>query len=156
MNWIAITESLVQTRAAGPELDALKSAALPEGKTAEALLAEVIEQAVDKVRGYCATAVRNGHLTSLGATGTVPARLLSVTLNIIRYELITRLPGLGKRMLDEARMRQADRDEKVLEHVASGKFAVEDPVAEETKVSAPSPSISGRQPHFRREDQNGL
>lgn len=155
-NWIAITESLVQTRAAGPELDALKTSALPEGKTGEEILSEVIAQVVDKVRGYCTTAVRKGFLKSMGEAGTVPSRLLGVTLNTIRYELITRIPGLGKRFLDEARMKAADKDDRQLKDVATGEFSIEDPEAEETSVSTPSPSISGRQPQYRRDDQDGV
>ena len=155
-NWITITESLVQTRAAGPELDALKSSALPEGKTGEEILSEGIEQVVDKVRGYCATAVRGGYLKQMGPSGTVPSRLLGATLNILRYELITRIPNLGKRLLDEARLKQQDRDVALLEQTAKGTFAAEDPETAETNVSAPSPSISGRVPQFRREDQEGV
>jgi hypothetical protein len=156
MSWITITEDLVQTRAAGSELTALKNSARGSGQTGSALLEDVISQAVDKVRGYCATAVKGGHLSAMGDSGTVPSRLLSVTLNLIRYELITRLPGLSATLLDEGRKDQHRMDEQLLRDVAAGRFAIEDPTQPETTVAAPTPSISPRTLSHRREDAAGL
>lgn len=153
MSWITVTESLVQTRAAGSEFDALKTSALPDGMTGAEMLAEVIAQTVDVVRGYCATAVRNGHLKKMGDTGTVPSRLLKTTLNVIRYELITRLPGLGKRLLDEARQKQQDADTTLLEQVANGKFSVEDPDDAETSVSGPGIEVVSSTDRARKPSQ---
>lgn len=154
-NWITVDEDLVKTRLSGPELDAFKSAALSDGQTGAVVLADVIEQIVDKVRGYCAQAVKGGHLKAMGAAGTIPARLVNATANIIRYELATRLPGM-KRLIDELRQKQQDRDIQLLEQVANGKFSAEDPEGEETAVSVPSPKISARIKKFGRDAQEGI
>ncbi|GAB4180101.1 MAG: hypothetical protein Fur0032_20950 [Terrimicrobiaceae bacterium] len=154
-NWITITEEHIKTRLAGPELVAFKSAALAEGQTGADVLADVTSQVVDRVRGYCAQAVKGGYLKEMGAAGTVPSRLVNVTANIIRYELATRLPGMRK-LIDELRQKQQDRDVQLLEQVASGKFAAEDPEGEETAVSVPSPTISGRTKQYGRDSQDGI
>lgn len=154
-NWITITEDEVKSRMASAELIAFKGAALPAGKTADGVLAETIAMVVDNVRGYCAQAVKGGHLTALGVTGTVPSRLLLATLNIIRFELATRLPNMES-LIDELRQKQHDKDVALLAKAADGRFAIEDPVAEETTVTSPSPSIKARRKQYGRRDQDGI
>ncbi|CAN5352304.1 hypothetical protein BH09VER1_BH09VER1_28440 [soil metagenome] len=154
-DWITITEDVIKTRLSGPELAAFKSTALSEGQSADGVLAEQIVQIVDKVRGYCATAVKAGYLKKLGASGTVPSRLVNATANLIRYEMATRLPGMRK-LIDELRQKQQEADIKLLESVASGRFLAEDPDTEETAVSSPSPKIAARRKKFGRCDQDGI
>jgi phage gp36-like protein len=147
MAWIAITEQDVQTRLTGPELSAMKSAALAQGQSG--ILAEVIEQVVDEVRGYVAAHAAN----QLGASQTIPQKLLSASLAIIRYRLATRLPV--KSLLTEDRVKENDAAIALLQRAADGKFAVEEPVTLDTETTgAPSPRITPKTLNFS--DQDGL
>jgi len=121
MSWITITESNVQTKLAGAELTALKSFALASGQTSP--LTEIIEQVVDEIRGYVAACARN----TLGVAGTIPAKLLSAALAMIRYRLATRLPI--KSLLTDDRVKENEAAIRLLEQVAACKFAIEDPVS---------------------------
>ncbi len=123
MSWISITESDVQSKLAGAELAALKTAALASGQTNP--LTEIIEQVVDEVRGY----IGGNRANTLGAAGTIPQKLLSAALAMIRYRLATRLPV--KSMITEDRKAEYDGAIRLLEQVAAGKFSIEDPVSGE-------------------------
>ena len=119
MSWSAITATEVKTRLTGAELTALQTVALASGQTDP--LVEIIEQVVDEVRGYISANTSN----TLGASGTVPSKLISAALAIIRYRLCTRLPV--KSLLTEDRVKENKAAIRLLEQVAAGKFAIEDP-----------------------------
>jgi phage gp36-like protein len=119
MSWSAITATEVKTRLTGAELTALQTVALASGQTDP--LVEIIEQVVDEVRGYISANTSN----TLGASGTVPSKLISAALAIIRYRLCTRLPV--KSLLTEDRVKENEAAIRLLEQVAAGKFAIEDP-----------------------------
>jgi phage gp36-like protein len=124
MSWITITSTDVQTRLTGVELSALQKVALAPGQPDP--LDDVISKVVDEVRGYIAANPKN----TLGGADTVPQKLLSASLAIIRYRLATRLPV--KSILTEDRVKENADAIRLLERVADGKFAVEDPVTGDT------------------------
>jgi phage gp36-like protein len=148
MAWTTLNAAAVATRLTGPELAALQSAALADGQTDP--LPEIVTQVVDEVRGYVAA----GGIT-LGAAGTVPSKLVSAALAIIRYRLATRLPI--KSLLTDTRI-QENRDAiQLLQRVADGKFLVEEPTETDTESSsAPSPSFGDRTLNYERADQDGI
>lgn len=154
-NWIPITKQIVQSHMMAIELEIYTTVEIDDGQTPEQLLEEFIEQVVDTARGYCATAVREGYLKSMGPEGTVPRRMVLKVCNIIRYELATRIPGMA-RFITEPRQKQQESDEKYLAGVAKGSPSMDDPDQEETAVFAPSPSINARPKQFGRHQQDGI
>ena len=121
MAWISITATDVKTRLTGSELTALQTVALSAGQTDP--LVEIIAQVIDGVRGYISANAAN----TLGAAATVPSKLISASLALIRYRLCTRLPV--KSLLTEDRVKENEAAIRLLEQVAAGKFAIEDPVS---------------------------
>lgn len=148
MAWLAITEDFVKTKLSGPELNALRTAALAEGQADP--LAEIIEDVVKEVRGYVAGCKAN----TLGAGLTVPDKLKTATMSRIRFELATRLPV--KTLLTDDR-RTANQDAiKLLTRVAECGFAIEEPLTADTeKLATYTPKIIERCREFTREDQAG-
>lgn len=60
-------------------------------------------------------------------------------------------------LLTEVRKKENDAAIELLERVADGKFAIEEPVTEsEESIGAPSPRITGRARTHTRADQDGL
>lgn len=150
MPWVQITETDVRDRLSGPELAAYKSAALASGQTDP--LPGIIAQTVDEVRGYIAAA---GNV-SLGDGTTVPGKLVSATVAIVRWRLITRLP-LNSAALLETRKQEYQDALRLLEQTAAGKFLVEEPTtAAAEQVSTPSPRFSARSRQFTRSSQDGV
>ena len=148
MAWISITTDDVKTRLAGAEVTALQSAALAAGQTDP--LPEIIAQVVDEVRGYVAAAG-----ATLGAAGTIPQKLLSAALAIIRYRICTRLPV--KSFLNEDRVRENDAALRLLEKVADRKFLVEEPTVADTEVGGgPGPSFNEKTRTFDGDSQDGI
>lgn len=147
MAWAEITESHVQTRLAGAELNALKTVALANGQANP--LTEIIADAVNETRGYCAARY------TLGPDGTVPGKLVSATLAIIRYRFITRLPL--KTLLTEERKAEYRDALTLLRDVAAGRFAIEEPETASTEVIAGSAGyVNTRTLTRTRADQDGL
>ncbi len=120
MGWKLLTETEVQTRLAGAELAALKSAAIATSQTASAILAAAIAAVVGEVRGYVAK-----HNT-LGAAGTIPEELEASTLALIRRHLFTRLPQM-KSLFDELRQQEAKDALQRMRDVAKGDFVIVPP-----------------------------
>lgn len=148
MSWAAVTVDMVKTRLAGPEVAALQTAALATGQVDP--LPDTIAQVVDEVRGYISA---GGSVLETGAT--IPSKLRSATLAIIRYRLITRLPV--KSLMTEARKEENDAAVRLLERVADGKFSVEEAVTPTTEViGAPTPSVTGKTLNFNRSSQDGI
>lgn len=124
MSWQTITSDSVLSKLSGAELSAIQTAALGTNQTDP--VPGIIAAVVDEVRGYVAANPDN----RLGAEGMVPSKLVSATLALIRYRVCTRLPV--KSLLTEDRVREKDDAIRLLERVADGRFAVEDPVTGET------------------------
>lgn len=149
MSWQTITETDVRDRLSGPELAAYKSAALAIGQTNP--LPGIIAQTVDEVRGYIAAA----GTVSLGEGSTVPSKLVSTTVAIVRWRLITRLPLNSAAML-ETRKQEYQDALRLLEQTASGKFLVEEPTtAAAEQISVPGPRWSAHDRRFTRSTQDG-
>lgn len=146
MAWIAITEEFVKTRITGPELAAMKTAALAAGQVDP--LPEIISKTVNEWRGK----LRRYH--TLGAGATVPDELEIHVLAMIRYRLITRLPGL-KSLLDENRKDEWEKANYALNHL--NEYTFESPTTEDDSTSQSSrPRITAPNRDFKREDQDGI
>lgn len=123
MSWQSLTTDDVLSKLAGPELAALQSAALADGQSDP--VPGIIQVVVDEVRGYVAAHSQN----RLGDAGTIPSKLVSATLAIIRHRICTRLPVAS--LLTEQRIREKDDAIRLLERVADGRYSIEDPVTGE-------------------------
>jgi phage gp36-like protein len=149
MAWQSVTTAEIKTRLTGAEVTALQTAALASGQTDP--LPDIVTQVVGEVRGYVAA---GGY--TLGTGETVPSTLYSATLAIIRYRIATRLPV--KAILTQDRKDENDAAIRLLERVADGKFAVEEPTtASEETLGSPSPSfVTGKTLTMQRDDQDGI
>jgi len=146
MAWISITEDLVKTRLTGPELSALKSAALAAGQTG--VLDDVIRGVILEWRGC----LRRWH--PMGAGQTLPDELLHHTLAMIRYRLFTRLPGM-KALLDDLRVKEYEAAQKAQGNLQDMSF--EAPETPDTSTSGtPAPAFDRADREFGMEEQSGL
>ena len=147
MAWITITEALVTSKLSGPELAALKSAALATGQSDP--LVEVIAQIVTEVRGYVGASARN----TLGEGATIPDELLGAAISRIRFELATRLPvaSLLTTARTEANTQALDR----LRDAAAGRFAVIQPTTV-AAAQAGGPAVQIVSTSCRRATNAGL
>ena len=147
MAWIAITTDDIKTRLAGAEVAALQTAALASGQTNP--LPGIVSQVVDEIRGYVAA----GGFT-LGSGETVPSKLLSATLAMVRFRIATRLP---KFPFDENRKLEYEDAIRLMGRVADGKFAVEEPTTADTEtLGAPSPAVTPKTLSMDRTSQDGI
>lgn len=146
MSWISITEAYVRTRLSGPELTALKSAALAAGQTNP--LTDIVSKTVAEWRGK----LRRYH--TLGDGETIPDELEIHVLSMIRYRMITRLPGM-KALLDDARVDEWEKANYALNNL--DEYVFEAPTTEDTSTSSSSgPRIEAPDRDFEREDQDGI
>jgi hypothetical protein len=128
------------SKLSGAELSALQTAALGDGQTDP--VPGIVTVVIDEVRGYVAANPRN----VLGADGTVPSKLVSAALAIMRHRVCTRLPV--KSLLTDERISEKNDAIRLLERTADGKFAIEDPVSGDTsgpkveQVSTPTRKTS--------------
>ena len=128
MSWITLTETDIITKLSGPELAAMKTAALQSGQSSP--LPEVISQVVREVRAYVASCNRN----TVGEGATIPDELLGAALIRIRFELATRLPVSS--LLTEDRRTANSNALTLLRDAAACKFAVEQPANATSEVIA--------------------
>lgn len=154
MAWTTLTVETLKTRNAGAEITALQESALADGQSDP--VPEIIAMVIDEVRGYIATAE-----IPLGAASTIPSKLVLAAINRIRFEAATRLPGGS--LLDDDRRAANTAAVKLLERVADGKYAVEEPETEDTETIAAgvTPSYTTTNPpqgqrNFDRADQDGI
>jgi hypothetical protein len=119
MSWVTISESDVITKLSGPELAAMKTAALQAAQTNPLL--EVITQVIREIRGYVAACSKN----ALGDGATVPDELLGVAISRIRFELATRLPVAS--LLTDDRRTANENALTLLRSVARCEFAIVPP-----------------------------
>jgi len=147
--WITITETDIITKLSGPELAAMKAAALQAAQTNP--LPDVISQVVKEVRGYVAACATN----VLGAGETIPDELRGAVISRVRYELATRLP-VASLLTDDRRKANSDAL-TLLRDAAACKFAIVSPATPTTEeISNPSPRYSARERTYKRNQQDGL
>lgn len=150
MSWNTLTEAKFLEHLTGPELTAIKTAALATAQTEPltAMLAKVVQE----VRGYVAA---NG-TNSLGEGVTIPDELESAALAIARYRALNRLPI--RSLLTETRITEYKDALTLLRDVAAGKFSVEQPATpSEQVVSGPGVEIvSSTTRKATREKLSGL
>jgi phage gp36-like protein len=148
MAWREITVGDVRTRLTGAELAACQSAALADGQTDP--LPEIIIAVVDEARGYIAAGG-----SALGAAGTLPSKLISAALAMIRYRLATRLP-IKSLLTDERKTENSDAI-RLLERVADSKFLIEEPLELDHEVSsAPDPQVQDKTLVYGKTSQDGI
>lgn len=152
MSWITLTETNVITKLSGPEISAMKTAALQAGQANP--LPGVISQVVKEIRGYVAACSRN----TLGEGETIPDELEGPAISRIRYELATRLPVAS--LLSEDRRSANTNALTLLRDVAGCRFLIVQPATaapgEEQAANVVSPSISRPCRHFSRAKQDGI
>lgn len=150
MSWITLTESDVVTKLSGPEIAALKSAALQAGQTNP--LPEIITQVVKEIRGYIAACSRN----VLGDGETIPDELLGAAITRIRFELATRLPAA---LLTEDRRTANANALTQLRDVAACRFSIvpaSEPATEQAAGGNAAEVVSGTNRRATREKLEGL
>lgn len=149
MSWITLTEPNVITKLSGPEIAAMKTAALQPAQVNP--LPGVISQVVKEIRGYVAACERN----VLGAGETIPDELEGAAISRIRFELATRLPVAS--LLTEDRRTANANALTLLRDAAACRFLIVSPATPTTdEISTPSPRYSARDKTATRAQQDGL
>jgi hypothetical protein len=148
-NWITITSNDVLTVMAGKELEAVRSQAL--GDEQPDPLDDTISEIVQLVRGYVAKAY------TLSEGLTVPNKLKTATLVLIRDRLVSRLPISDLTTPD--RVAQTSAAWRLLRDVSSGTFQIDvadEPVANEVASTSPVQLVTSSRRRFSRETMDGL
>lgn len=149
MAWVTLVVGDVKAKLAGAEVTALQTAALAAGQSDPVV--EIIAEVTNEVRGYVAACARN----TLGSGATIPDKLKSAALAMIRYRSATRLPV--KSFLTEERVNENKAALRLLEQVAACQFAIDEPTTASSEViSMPTPSISGNSPTVTRTTTDGM
>lgn len=133
MAWRTITEADVETVLAGPELEAIRSAAGASDGTDDDKLADIIATVVDECRAHIEDCGEN----RLGPAGTLPERVIHHALAIIRTRLCSRLN------IDLGDTRQSEHREAVafFERVGSCKVKIEQPDSADVVAESNTPSM---------------
>lgn len=122
MAWISITIDSLKGIMADAEYMGITEASLPDGKTATEIVEEEIAKSVTEARGYVA-----GYASNVLAPGeTIPDELTASVLAILRYRVITRLPGM-KRFLDDRRVAEYEEAMRKLRDVSKGALRIVNP-----------------------------
>jgi hypothetical protein len=149
MSWQTITEADVLTKLSGPEIAAMKTAALQAAQVSP--LPGIITQVVREVRGYVAACDRN----TLGAGETIPDELLGAAISRIRFELATRLPVAS--LLTEDRRTANANALTMLRDVAACRFQIVVAAAPSDEVvGGSSPTFNTPTRRFSRNLQDGI
>lgn len=151
MSWITLTEAHLENHLSGDELDALKTESLADGQ--DSPVDDILTEVTRKVRGYVGANPAN----TLGEAGTIPDELKDSALQIVKWELINRLPGMSF-LADERREDQKDDAIRLLERVADGKFAIAQPetASDEVVNSAHVAVVTSRTKKATSTELNGL
>lgn len=150
MAWRAISEVDLLQRMSSTELEAIRESGLSDSQGDP--VADTIDQVTELVRGYIA-ANRNN---KLGTAGTLPERLIRSACDILVVDVSTRVGGV---LIDLSETRKdAKRDAiRLLEQVAAGTYAIEEPDTEgDDSQAAPTPSLYDKTRYFKRCDQEGI
>jgi phage gp36-like protein len=149
MAWQQITEEQLKSRLSGPEYDLLSSAALAADQGNP--LPEIITEVTDEVRGYIAAQY------PLEAGSTLPSKLVGTAVTIIAWRAALRLNV--KILLSDSRKNEYEAAIKLLQRVADGKFAVEEPATADTEPqnsAGNSPSMSEKTRIHTHDDEEGI
>lgn len=145
--WIEITVEDVKSRFAIVELDALQNKQVAEGQADP--IVELIAETVSLVRGF----VGGNPANTLGEGDTIPIKLKSIVLNIIRYEALNRLG----QPVTEDRKESYKKAFEVLKWVKDGTFAISDPVTASTEENSGGITVvTKRDRQVTRQQMNGL
>jgi len=87
MSYITLVESDLASGLTGPELTAVKTAALVAGQTG--VVQEILDQVTTEVRARVAACAKN----VLGEAGTIPDECESAAIDIAIYRICKRIPG---------------------------------------------------------------
>jgi Protein of unknown function (DUF1320) len=150
MSWIILTETDIATGITGPELNAVKTAALKSGQTDP--VPDTISQVVLEVRGRVAACSQN----KLGSGTTIPDELKASAIDIMVYRLCKRLPGAV--VLTPQRDKANDTALALLRDVARCEFRIEQPASVTSQVIA-GPAVqqvSGSARSATRDTMRGL
>ena len=145
--WQEITEADVITKLSGPEIAAMKTAALQAAQANP--LPGIISQVVGEIRGYVAGCERN----KLGDGETIPSELLGAAISRIRFELATRLPVSS--LLTEDRRSANSNAISMLKDVSACRFLIIQPVTAATQ-QAGGPAVQIATSTTRRADRAKL
>jgi phage gp36-like protein len=128
MSWSTLTEAKFLEQLSGPEVTALKTAALAtaQAEPLTALLAKVVQE----VRGYVAANSSN----QLGEGVTIPGELEADAIAIARYRALNRLPV--KSLVTPGRETEYKDAIAKLRDVAAGRFRIEQPETVSSQVIA--------------------
>lgn len=132
MAWTAIVEADVQTRMTNTELAKYNSIGLATGQSSGVLLADVITDVTELVRGFIKGCPRNGlaHVAD-GAATTLPSVLHSPALDIIIVELMKRVGGAVTDVSD-VRIAAYNSAMAFMDKVADCRFGIPKPTTEST------------------------
>ena len=147
MSWNALTEADVLTVLAGPELEAIRAAALKAEQVDP--VQPVIDEVTSLVRGYIAGCSSN----QLGPDGTIPDKLQRPALDIIAVNI----PARVRQKTTDDRNQAKKEAIRLLERVADCKFHIEAPATPtEEQTGHPKPTITGRTSAYGRTNQDGI
>lgn len=148
--WITPTAATVKARITGAEFEALKSAALASGQSADTLVTDCLSRIIQMIRGY----VGNRH--TLGTAGTIPDELESALGALWVHEFISRVPGT-ERLLNERRVKAKEDALTQLRDVSSGRFSIVPPTSEAPSAQqAAGPALQLASSSIRENDRESL
>lgn len=147
MAWRAITVDDVQAGMSGQEVRQLQNKFLADGQVDP--VGPIISAVTDEVRGFVETA---GTYT-IGSAGTVPDRLVNATVDIVRFQLLLRIPNATQ--MTEDRRKARDDAYVLLNKVAEGKWSIGE-AAVGDDVIANVPMINAPTQLFTRETEDGI
>lgn len=130
--WIEI--ETIKQRLAGPEYNAVTSAALNTAQDGETLVNAETLRVVKLVRGYV------GKRNILGTGDTIPDELENAALALIVVNILTRLPGL-KSLLTKERTEAAKDAMRILRDVSAGGMVIVPPETAASSDAQPGASI---------------
>lgn len=147
--WITPAPESLKSCLTGKEYTLVQSAAKAEDQ--DDPLPEIAQRVVRLVRAK----VSAGGF-KLAAGQTIPDECEDAFLAIFRFNALTRFPSL-KSLLDDARKDAKSDALKLLDAVANGKFAIEEPEeATEEIIGRVGPQFTARRRVLSREQQDGL
>lgn len=148
MAWITLTETNLGERLAAAELAALQTAATGSfGNT----VPDVLDSVIAEVRGRIAAYGGN----RLGPSGTIPEELKATALAIVRWRVLSRLPGM-RSLQDDARRSEYNDALALLAAVAKGDFAIIQPDSPiEVETGSLAPDVGEPRTTFSRDKFDG-
>ena len=151
MAWIPITEADLLTAISGDELQGLREAALADGQADP--VAPTITRVVDRIRGDIAT---SGKYDVPANTTLIPDRLLDAALAMIVLRFMSRPAAAIIDDANKTRANAAAAAERLLERVAAGNFAIQDPDTGAEPSGSAISVVNSNTRHFTQNSMKGL